>query len=166
VREFAYCQAEFRLPGHAKNRRVGIVHSKGSKAKSAETSTLRLAPSNRHNTRVRSVPNSGNTIGNGWQNFKILTAASGVLLGVEPNGDLRWYSYQGNGTHDPSGNTGWHPNSRNIIGRGWTRFTRIVGGPDDRGRQVLFFWTPLIGQPDQLFRRRLGRSGSQVVPMR
>ena len=30
MREFADCQAEFPLPGHAKNRRIGIVHSKGS----------------------------------------------------------------------------------------------------------------------------------------
>jgi hypothetical protein len=55
------------------------------------------------------------------------------LLGVEKNGDLRWYWYEGDGTHDPSGGTGWHPNSRNIIGRGWNRFARIVGGPDDHG---------------------------------
>ena len=75
--------------------------------------------------------NSGNVIGNGWQGFKILTAAGAVLFGVEQNGDLRWYYYQGDGTADPSGNTGWHPNSRNIIGRGWNRFSRIVGGPDD-----------------------------------
>lgn len=79
------------------------------------------------------APNSGNTIGNGWHNFKILTAASSVLLGVEQNGDLRWYRYTGDGTNDPSGGTGWHANSRNIIGRGWDRFTRIVGGPDDHG---------------------------------
>jgi hypothetical protein len=77
--------------------------------------------------------NSRNIIGNGWQNFKILTAASGALFGVEQNGDLRWYMYQGDGTEDPSGNTGWHPNSRNIIGNGWNRFSRIVGGPDDHG---------------------------------
>jgi len=74
---------------------------------------------------------SGNVIGNGWQNFKILTAASSTLLGVEQNGDLRWYNYNGDGTSDPSGNTGWHSNSRNVIGRGWNRFSRIVGGPDD-----------------------------------
>lgn len=78
------------------------------------------------------VQNSGNVIGNGWQNFKILTAASEILFSVEQNGDLRWYCYQGDGTSDPSGNTGWHPNSRNIIGQDWNRFSRIVGGPDDR----------------------------------
>ncbi|HTZ68448.1 MAG TPA: tachylectin-related carbohydrate-binding protein [Roseiarcus sp.] len=79
------------------------------------------------------APNSRNVIGNGWQNFKILFAASSALFGVERNGDLRWYSYEGDGTPDRSGGTGWHPNSRNIIGNGWDRFSRIVGGPDDHG---------------------------------
>lgn len=79
------------------------------------------------------APNSGNIIGNGWQNFRILAAASAALFAVEQNGDLRWYMYQGDGTEDPSGSTGWHPNSQNIIGRGWDRFSRIVGGPDDNG---------------------------------
>lgn len=77
------------------------------------------------------LPNSGNVIGKGWQGFKILTAAADVLFGVEDNGDLRWYCYRGDGTADRSGNTGWDPNSRNIIGRGWNRFSRLVGGPDD-----------------------------------
>ena len=40
------------------------------------------------------APKSGNPIGRGWQNFKILTAAADVLFGVEQNGDLRWYSYR------------------------------------------------------------------------
>jgi len=79
------------------------------------------------------APNSSNVIGNGWQSFKVLTAASSVLFGVEENGDLRWYSYQGDGTEDRSGSTGWAPNSSNVIGRGWNRFSRIVGGPDDKG---------------------------------
>jgi hypothetical protein len=86
------------------------------------------------------APNSGNRIGNGWQGFKILTAAGGALFGVEQNGDLRWYFYQGDGTDDPSGNTGWHPNSRNIIGRGWNRFSRMVGGPDDQGGFGMAFY--------------------------
>ena len=73
-------------------------------------------------------------IGNGWQGFKNLFAASSVLFGVMPNGDLRWHSYHGDGTSDPSGATGWHSNSSNVIGRGWDRFSRIVGGPDDHGK--------------------------------
>lgn len=80
------------------------------------------------------APNSGNVIGNGWQGFKNLFAASSVLFGVMPNGDLRWHSYHGDGTSDPSGATGWHSNSSNVIGRGWDRFSRIVGGPDDHGK--------------------------------
>jgi hypothetical protein len=33
---------------------------------------------------------------------------------------LRWYRYNGNGEPDPTGSTGWAPNSGNQIGRGWT----------------------------------------------
>jgi hypothetical protein len=41
-------------------------------------------------------PNSGNPIGNGWGNFRVLLGAgNGVILAVEPNGDLRWYSISG-----------------------------------------------------------------------
>lgn len=39
----------------------------------------------------------------------------------------------GDGTADATGGTGWHPNSRNVIARGWHRFERVIGGPDDRG---------------------------------
>lgn len=76
--------------------------------------------------------NNGNVIGNGWAGFRDLfggpsaiwrsgelDVSGHTLYGVEQNGDLRWYRYVGDGTQDPSGNTGWDPNSRNIIGNGW-----------------------------------------------
>ncbi|MFB8004971.1 tachylectin-related carbohydrate-binding protein [Nocardia sp. NPDC056000] len=76
--------------------------------------------------------NNGNQIGRGWAGFRSLFAgpssiagADGIdvgydtLWGVEENGDLRWYGYGGDGAQDPSGSTGWHPHSRNIIGNGW-----------------------------------------------
>jgi Tachylectin len=75
-------------------------------------------------------PNSGNPIGNGWQNFRqILGCGDGVILAIDQNGDLRWYQYQGNGESDRSGNTGWHPNSGNPIGNGWQSFQQVFVTP-------------------------------------
>ena len=42
-----------------------------------------------------------------------------ALYAVEPNGDLYWYKYLGHGEQDPTGSTGWHPNSGTQIGLGW-----------------------------------------------
>ena len=70
-------------------------------------------------------PNSGNLIGNGWNDFRHLMCsvmdANGFyeLYGSEPGGILRWYQYYGQGVPDPSGATGWHPYSRNIIIGTW-----------------------------------------------
>jgi hypothetical protein len=66
------------------------------------------------------APNSGNPIGRGWNNLlNLASGGDGVLYGVEPNGDLRWFMYDGGGESDPSGATGWHSNSGNVIGNGW-----------------------------------------------
>src|ERR1700761_9128638 len=56
-------------------------------------------------------PNSGNPIGNGWQNFHRLFGCGAVIFGVKENGDLLWYVYNGSGLSDRSGATGWAPNS-------------------------------------------------------
>lgn len=70
-------------------------------------------------------PNSGNVIGNGWKGFRQLSCSlidpGGVyeLYGSEQGGILRWYQYHGQGTPDPTGATGWHPNSRNVISGAW-----------------------------------------------
>jgi hypothetical protein len=44
----------------------------------------------------------------------------GAIFAVQDDGLLRWYQYDGDGQEDPTGGTGWAPNSRNPIGRGWT----------------------------------------------
>ena len=41
-----------------------------------------------------------------------------IILGVEQNGDLRWYCYYGKGDGNRAGTIGWHPNSGNFIGNG------------------------------------------------
>jgi hypothetical protein len=74
--------------------------------------------------------NSGNRIGNGWQNFlHLLGAGDGVIIGVDQNGDLRWYQYLGNGEEDVSGGAGWHENSGNQIGNGWQNFVHLFVTP-------------------------------------
>lgn len=84
--------------------------------------------------------NSGNTIGNGWGSAKVLVAAAGVIFSVDGEGLLRWYRYDGNGEHDPSGNTGWHANSGNAIGNGWHGMRHLFAGSHDTGGfgQVLY----------------------------
>jgi Tachylectin len=77
--------------------------------------------------------NSGNPIGNGWQNFGHILGCGGVILGVAQNGDLLWYSYQGDGESDRSGSKGWDSNSGNPIGNGWQNFRAIFGGANDSG---------------------------------
>ena len=66
------------------------------------------------------VPNSGNVIGRGWNGFlHLVSGGDGRLYAVAQNGDLRWYQYVGEGLSDPTGGTGWAPNSGNVIGNGW-----------------------------------------------
>ena len=70
------------------------------------------------------APNSGNPIGRGWNTLRLLCGGfvdpdTEGLFGVAENGDLRWFTYIGDGTADPTGGTGWGPNSGNPIGNGW-----------------------------------------------
>jgi hypothetical protein len=79
--------------------------------------------------------NSGNRVGNGWQNFlHVLGCGDGVVLAVQPNGDLLWYRYDGQGEDDPSGALGWHANSGNPIGNGWQNFLHVFVTPK-QGRE-------------------------------
>jgi Tachylectin len=65
-------------------------------------------------------PNSGNQIGNSWQGVSQLVGGdSGVIFAAKPNGDLLYYKYTGSGQSDPSGATGFDPNSGNQIGHGF-----------------------------------------------
>jgi len=47
-------------------------------------------------------------------------AVNGVIYAIGNDGLLRWYRYDGTGQQDPTGSTGWAPNSGNQIGNGWT----------------------------------------------
>jgi Tachylectin len=70
--------------------------------------------------------NSGAQIGHSWQHFRHVTGGSTdsagfgtVLYAISPNGEMRWYRYDGHAEPDPSGHAGWHRNSGNPIGNGW-----------------------------------------------
>ncbi|GAB3399402.1 tachylectin-related carbohydrate-binding protein [Flindersiella endophytica] len=78
-------------------------------------------------------PNSGNRVGNGWQNARHVHGSGNVVFVVHTNGNLLWYSYSGQGENDPSGALGWHPNSGNPVGRGWQNMRHVFGGVTDLG---------------------------------
>jgi hypothetical protein len=86
-------------------------------------------------------PNSGNQIGNGWGSMShvFVNPAEGrdpqypVIYAVTDSGALRWFLYQGEGEHNPSASTGWHPNSGNQIGYGWGDAVQVTG----IGRSIL-----------------------------
>jgi hypothetical protein len=78
-------------------------------------------------------PNSGNRVGNGWQNFRHIHGSANVVFGVHENGNLLWYSYSGQGENDPSGALGWDPNSGSPVGRGWQNMQHVFGGVTDLG---------------------------------
>jgi len=74
--------------------------------------------------------NTGNAIGNGWQGFKwLLGCGNGVVMGVQPDGDLLWYRYDGDGTEDRSGALGWDPGSGSVIGNGFDSFVHLFAKP-------------------------------------
>jgi hypothetical protein len=76
-------------------------------------------------------PNSGNTIGNGFSTYQHIVGVGrdGIFLVVEENGDLRYFRYQGMGEHDPSGSSGFLPNTGNTIGNGWNGLNHITAYP-------------------------------------
>jgi hypothetical protein len=71
-------------------------------------------------------PRSGSPIGNGWQGmqhvFGGVTDLGGfghVVMGVDQDGNLRWYRYPGHGESDITGHAGWDPRSGSTIGTNW-----------------------------------------------
>lgn len=72
-------------------------------------------------------PNTGNPIGQGWGHMVHIFGGVNDLgegfghtvFAVNPEGELRWYHYKGNGEADVTGAAGWHPRSGTIIGTGW-----------------------------------------------
>lgn len=78
--------------------------------------------------------NSARVIGNGWQNFRHVTAippspTSGSLiqvLAIDAEGAVRWYGYEGKGEEDPEGHKGWVlPSSGNQIDDGWSDLRHV-----------------------------------------
>jgi hypothetical protein len=59
-------------------------------------------------------------IGRSRQDFlHVFGGGNGVVLAIQPGGDVGWYQYSGDGTADRTGAPGWHPNSGNVAGNGW-----------------------------------------------
>lgn len=79
------------------------------------------------------LPNSGNIVGRGWQNFRHLHGSGSSVFAVAQDGNLLWYNYNGGGVSDPTGGTGWHANSGNPIGNGWQGMKLLLGGVNDQG---------------------------------
>lgn len=75
--------------------------------------------------------NTGNTIGNGFQNFlHVVGGGDGIILAVQPNGDLTFFQYTGLGEHDPSGTLGFVENNPgNVIGNGFQTFRHLFVSP-------------------------------------
>jgi hypothetical protein len=71
--------------------------------------------------------NSMKTIGIGWSEFKqIFSGGDGVIYGVLPNGELKWYrntGYKTGAGYNDAG--GWDPKSGKTIGIGWNGFEQI-----------------------------------------
>jgi len=68
------------------------------------------------------------TIGIGWSEFKqIFSGGEGVVYGVLPNGELKWYRNTGYATargYNDAG--GWDPKSGKTIGIGWSELEHLT----------------------------------------
>lgn len=84
--------------------------------------------------------NSGNRIGNGWHTMReVIGYGGGVILAIAQDGNLLWYRYDGDGTDDVSGATGWHPASSSPIGNGWQGLRRVFATPAGGGSRGSIF---------------------------
>jgi hypothetical protein len=70
----------------------------------------------------------GNAVGQGWDTFTTLASGwntqntAGIyntVYGIDPDHNLRWYGYSGDGVADSTGATGWVRGSGNIISGSW-----------------------------------------------
>ncbi len=60
------------------------------------------------------------TVGTGWDSFTtIFSAGSGIIYGIQPNGDLLWYRHLG----AADGSFAWDGPIR--VGTGWQDFTNV-----------------------------------------
>lgn len=78
------------------------------------------------------APNGGKEIGIGWNTFKqVFAAPGGVIYGVMPNGDLKWYKHlayrTGGGLNDAGS---WDPKGGKVIGTGWNGFKQLFATSD------------------------------------
>ncbi|OLE20748.1 MAG: hypothetical protein AUG49_23995 [Catenulispora sp. 13_1_20CM_3_70_7] len=66
---------------------------------------------------------SGSLIGTGWGGLTtVVSGGQGVIYGIDPSGNLRWYRYLGT-----NGSASWAPGSGTTIGTGWS-FAKVVAG--------------------------------------
>ena len=74
-------------------------------------------------------PLSGKTVGIGWNGFKeVFSGGNGVIYGIEPGGDLKWYRHNayltGGGLQDAGA---WNDLGGKTIGIGWNGFLTVFG---------------------------------------
>ena len=75
---------------------------------------------------------SGKEVGVGWNSLQsVFAVPGGVIYGVTPNGDLKWYKHTGSkmglGLYDAGS---WDPNSGKVIGTGWNGFRQLFATSD------------------------------------
>ncbi len=75
-------------------------------------------------------PKSSKEVGTGWNIFtRVFAAPGGVIYGVMPNGDLKWYRHlaylRGGGLYDTGS---WDPKGGRVVGTGWNGLTQLVAG--------------------------------------
>ncbi|MFB9990956.1 tachylectin-related carbohydrate-binding protein [Deinococcus oregonensis] len=72
-------------------------------------------------------PRGGKEVGVGWNSFtKVFAAPGGIIYGVMPNGDLRWYKHSGYLTGGGLNDAGaWNPRSGAVVGVGWNDFRQL-----------------------------------------
>ncbi len=87
-------------------------------------------------------PNSGASVLTGLEGFpRMFGGFDGVLYGVDTDGDLHWFKYQGG-----DGSTEWHPKSGEVIGSGWKQYYALWAGPNGvifgirQGSSLLHWW--------------------------
>ncbi len=75
--------------------------------------------------------NSGNQIGRGFGGMlRMLGGGDGIILAIQPNGDLTFFQYTGNGEQDETGTLGFEgPNQGTVIGNGFHSFPHVFVSP-------------------------------------
>ena len=101
--------------------------------------------------------NSGNQIGRGFGDMlHMVGGGDGIILAVQPNGDLTFFKYTGNGEQDETGTLGFDkPNQGTVIGNGFHTFPHVFVSPrEGRAMETTIFLVNEAG--DLLFFRYSG----------